>query len=143
MKMYNKIFPKCEGCTHFCEILYVLDVIENTVGRIQKEDTTVYLLIRRRISESGRRIYAPDSDLHRRILGCNSRPAARWRFHIFYASDMQMSIYADSETNDRPALFFFYVVCVQLFPAESYPCYSRGKCGESYVKYGHRSRTEF
>ena len=31
-----------------------------------------------------------------------------------------MRRYADSETNDRPALFF-YVVCVRLFPADSYP----------------------
>ncbi len=23
MKRYNKILQKCEGCTHFCEILYV------------------------------------------------------------------------------------------------------------------------
>ncbi len=23
MKRHNKLFKKCEGCTHFCEILYV------------------------------------------------------------------------------------------------------------------------
>ncbi len=28
MKRYNTIFQKCEGCTHFCEILYVVNLIE-------------------------------------------------------------------------------------------------------------------
>ncbi len=23
MKRFNKIFQKCDGCTHFCEILYI------------------------------------------------------------------------------------------------------------------------
>ncbi len=26
MKRYNKIFFKCEGCTHFCEILYMIHI---------------------------------------------------------------------------------------------------------------------
>ncbi len=31
MKRYNKIFTKCEGCTHFCEILYIV------VGRLDQK----------------------------------------------------------------------------------------------------------
>ncbi len=27
MKRYNKILQKCEGCTHFCEILYILVIV--------------------------------------------------------------------------------------------------------------------